>query len=355
MALARGCFRLQGLRGCRLSAFLHYPTVYVAQLTGHPLSPFFTTAKRSSLSSAIISKVKRLNANYERFLERNFPRFYVIYSTFFKGFHLLFLDFKEVSVIKHKMADQGLKYSQLPYREMEKLRQFRRDVIKVLPVVLLSIPPFANYIVFMLMYFYPRQLLIRHFWAKEQQQEFMEIYHSVRAQVYPDAVKGLIKAASRVPDKQLKGQLLHLSSKVKEGFHPEISQLHMVVKLFSGTPLGMRRLDTRQMKILSQVMFLTPHMPTSILRHRLWNHIMEIRHLDQALNILGVHDLSEDELRNACYVRGLNSMHLTAAQCKEWLTKWVQLSKKLKDSEASLLLHSMVLLSTNYLHSRKSK
>ncbi|XP_072423188.1 LETM1 domain-containing protein 1 isoform X1 [Chiloscyllium punctatum] len=351
MALTRGCLRLRGRRGCYFSDFLHYPTVYVSQLTGHPLSQFFTTAKRRS----IISKVKRLNAKYEQFLERNFPRFYVIYSTFFRGFHLLYLDFKEVTGIKHKMADQGLKYNQLHYREMEKLRQFRRDIIKVIPVVLLSLPPFANYIVFVLMYFFPRQLLIRHFWNLEQQKEFMEIYHSIRAEVYPNAVKNLIKAVSRFPDKRLKNQLLQLGTKVQEGIHPEISQLYLVAKPFSGRPLEIRYINARQMKTLSKVMFLTPHLPTFIMRRRLRSHIMEIHHLDQALNVFGVHNLSEDELRTACYIRGLNSVHLNAAECKEWLTKWVQLSKKLKDSEASLLLHSMVLLSTNYHNSRKSK
>ncbi|XP_038642403.1 LETM1 domain-containing protein 1 isoform X1 [Scyliorhinus canicula] len=355
MAMARGCLKLRALRGCYFSEFLHSPTICVSQLTGHPLSQFFTTAKRSTLSSAIISKAKRLNAKYEQFLERNFPRFYVIYSTFFRGFRLLYFDFKEVSGIKRKMAEQALKYNQLPYREMEKLRQFRRDIIKVMPVVLLSLPPFANYMVFILMYFFPRQLLIRHFWTRDQQQEFMEIYHSTRAQVYPNALRNLTKAASKVPDRRLKNKLLQLSNKVEEGIHPEISQLQLVAKLFSGHPLDVRHIGARQMKILSQVMFLTPHMPTFIIRHRLQSHIIEIHHLDQALNVLGVHNLSEDELKIACYTRGLNSVHLNAAQCKEWLTKWIQLSKKLRDSEASLLLYSMVLLSSNYHNSRKSK
>ncbi|XP_043537893.1 LETM1 domain-containing protein 1 isoform X3 [Chiloscyllium plagiosum] len=273
----------------------------------------------------------------------------------YPSFYLLYLDFKEVTGIKHKMADQGLKYNQLHYREMEKLRQFRRDIIKVIPVVLLSLPPFANYMVFVLMYFFPRQLLIRHFWNLEQQKEFMEIYHSIRAEAYPNAVKNLIKAVSRFPDKRLKNQLLQLGTKVQEGIHPEISQLYLVAKPFSGRPLEIRYINARQMKTLSKVMFLTPHLPTFIMRHRLRSHIMEIHHLDQALNVFGVHNLSEDELRTACYIRGLNSVHLNAAECKEWLTKWVQLSKKLKDSEASLLLHSMVLLSTNYHNSRKSK
>ncbi|XP_059811835.1 LETM1 domain-containing protein 1 isoform X1 [Hypanus sabinus] len=349
MALTRSCFRLRQLSGHSFSEFLCYPTICVSQLTSHQLSQFFTSAKRSTLSSAIISKAKRLNAKYERFLERNFPRFYVIYSNFFRGFRLLYLDFKEVHEIKHNMADKGLKYNQLPYRKMEKLRQFRRDVIKVIPVVLLSIPPFANYIVFVLMYFFPRQFLMRHFWTLEQQLEYKETYHSLRAQVYPDAVSGLIKAASKVNDKQLKHQLINLGNKVQEGIHPEISQLHTVARLFSRKPLRIHHIDSQQAEVFSRVMFLTPHMPSFILRRRLWSHIMEIRHLDQALNTLEMRDLSEDELKTACYVRGLNSVHLNAEQCKDWLIKWVQLSKRLKDSEASLLLHSMVLLSANYL------
>ncbi|XP_069761973.1 LETM1 domain-containing protein 1 [Narcine bancroftii] len=355
MALARVCLRLQWLKGGSFFGFLHYPTICVTPLTSQQLSQFFTTAKRSSISSAIISKAKRLNEKYERFLERNFPHFYVIYSTFFRGFRLLYLDFKEVSGIKHKMADKGLKYNQLPYREMEKLRQFRRDVIKVIPVVLLSIPPFANYIVFVLMYFFPRQFLMRHFWTYQQQQEFKDAYHTFRVQVYPDAVSGLIQAASKIKDQRLKNQLLNLGNTVQKGIQPEISELHLVAKLFSGPPLAIHRLDTRQAEIFSRVMFLTPHMPSFILRRRLLSHIIEIRHLDQALYILGMHNLSEDELRTACYVRGLNSVHLNAVQCKEWLIKWVQLSKKLKDTEASLLLHSMALLSLNYFQQKASK
>lgn len=53
-------------------------------------------------------------------------------------------------------------------------------------------------------------------------------------------------------------------------------------------------------------------------------------------------------LPQACYLRGLNPSSLTTSQCREWLLQWLQLSTQLTESETSLLLHNMVLLSVNY-------
>ncbi|XP_042200207.1 LETM1 domain-containing protein 1 [Callorhinchus milii] len=339
MAVPGGSWRLRG------------PSL---RLSVYPISRFSTKSQAKKVKSIITSRVKRINEKYEGFLQWKFPRFYVIYSTFFKGFRPLFTDFKEVLVIKQKMALQRLKYHQLPYREMEKLRQFRRDIIKVTPLVLLSIPPFANYLVFALMYFYPRQLLMRYFWSKQQTEDFMVIYHSMRAQRYPQVVNNLLETAPRVQSRKLQDRLLGLSSGVQRGVHPEISELCAVSTLFSGPPLGLWRIETTQMKALSQMMFLSPHLPSIFLRRRLWKHITEIHHLDRALSALGPHKLSEEELRNACYVRGLNSVHLSETDCKDWLTKWLQLSQRIKESEASLLLHGMILLSVNYSRQRRA-
>ncbi|XP_036844444.1 LETM1 domain-containing protein 1-like [Oncorhynchus mykiss] len=109
---------------------------------------------------------------------KDVPRFYVLYSTFTKGFRLFFQDAKEVKVIKTRMLTNRVKVQDLTYRDMEKLGQFCRDMIKAIPLLLISIPPFANYLVFVLMYLFLRQLLIRHFWTRQQQTEFQEVNHS---------------------------------------------------------------------------------------------------------------------------------------------------------------------------------
>ncbi|XP_075055422.1 LETM1 domain-containing protein 1 [Mixophyes fleayi] len=312
-----------------------------------------TSQKPQTVFSRIAAKTKSFNAKYEQFLERTFPNFYILYSTFTKGFRMVLVDGKDVRRIVKKMNSQKLPYHQLPYREMEKLRQFRRDIIKALPVMIISIPPFANYLVFVLMYFFPRQLLIRHFWTPKQQEEFLDIYHDLRKGVYTDLMDSLVKSVPRVTEQPLQNQMLQLVTQVQRGVHPSVTEIQDVRDAFSGPPYCMSRLHVQQMKSLSRIMFLTPHLPAFFLQRRLMSHIFEIHQLDIALLQLGVKELTDEEVKRACYIRGLNSTPLNTEDCREWLNCWLQLSNNLKASEASLLLHSMVLLSANYLQSLK--
>ncbi|XP_069826421.1 LETM1 domain-containing protein 1 isoform X2 [Dendropsophus ebraccatus] len=310
-----------------------------------------TSQKPQSVLSLIAAKAKLLNARYEHFLETKFPNFYVLYSTFMKGLRMLLIDGKEVHRIRRKMRSQGIQYHELSYREMERLRQFRRDIIKATPVMIISIPPFANYLVFVLMYLFPRQLLIRHFWTPRQQEEFLEIYHNKRKDVYEDVLDSMLKSVPCVTEQTLRDQIQHLVRQVQEGIHPKVTNIQEVRAAFSGPPFSLNSLDIQQMRALSRIMFLTPHLPAFFLQRRLRSHIFEIHHLDAALLQCGVKELSDEEVKRACYIRGLNSPHLSIEDCRKWLFCWLQLSARLKESEASLLLHSMVLLSANYLQS----
>ncbi|NWI64609.1 LTMD1 protein, partial [Todus mexicanus] len=330
-------------------------------------SPVFhlsTKAGSRSILAALASGAKRVNTRYERFLERTFPRFYILHTTFTKGVQALFLEVQEVRKIKSKMSRQRLSVQQLPYREMERLRQgclasdpdslllfwrqFRRDLIKAIPIGVIAIPPFANFLVIVLMYFFPRQLLIRYFWTPNQQVEFLDAYDAIRRDSYPSVVASLALAAQTLPEPQLQRLLQQLCAKVQQGSQPRVAELYAVRSLFSGSPLGLSKLQVSHVKALSQVLFLTPHLPAFFLRHRLRSHVLEIRQLDRAMLRLGLGQLSEEELRAACYLRGLNSTHLDMAECRAWLEQWLGLSCKLDASEVSLLANSMVLLSLNY-------
>ncbi|KAJ0064850.1 hypothetical protein NL108_016392, partial [Boleophthalmus pectinirostris] len=245
-------------------------------------------------------------------------------------FKLLFRDANEVRRIKSKLHSERLQYKDLPYREMEKLRQFRRDLIKSIPLVLISIPPFANYLVFVLMYFFPRQILIPHFWTPQQQVTFRGIYHSMRVQHYPSVLRGLEHSNRKVKDKPLQKSLKDLYTKVQSGSTPKVSEILAVRSLFSGPPLGIKRMRTEQKRQLSRLLFLTPHLPVFMVGRRLYSHALELLYLDRALSRLGPHQLSDTELRQACYLRGLNSDSLNAYQCREWLSHWLQVSSTLK-------------------------
>ncbi|KAJ7428437.1 LETM1 domain containing 1 [Pitangus sulphuratus] len=197
-------------------------------------------------------------------------------------------------------------------------------------------------------YFFPRQLLIRYFWTPQQQREFLAVDDSIRRASYPAVLQGLARAARSLPEPRPRQLLQQLCSQVQGGARPHLAQLLAVRSSFSGSALLLSGLQVDHVRALSRVLFLTPHLPAVLLRHRLLSHVLEIRHLDRALLRLGLGQLSEEELRAACYLRGLNSTHLGRAECGAWLEQWLQLSCELQASEVSLLAHSMVLLSLNY-------
>ncbi|XP_027700054.1 LETM1 domain-containing protein 1 isoform X1 [Vombatus ursinus] len=305
-----------------------------------------------SIVSSFVAKTKVVNEKYNRFLERRFPRFYVLYSLFIKGFQMLLADAKKARRIKTFMTQKKLMFHQLSYRDMEHLRQFRRDVVKCLFLGIISIPPFANYLVFLLMYLYPRQLLIQHFWTSKQQLEFLDIYHSQRKKSHPEILNCLEKAIPSISNTALQRHFTQLCAKVQNGTHPGINDLLLLKSCFSVYPLDIAHLSIAHVKALSRAMLLTPHLPSVLLRYRLNKHTTVLHQLDKALKRLGTGQLTAQEVKSACYLRGLNSTHLTEDWCRIWLEEWLQFSCSLKNAEMSLLLHATVLLSTNHAGTR---
>ncbi|KAM9671831.1 LETM1 domain-containing protein 1 isoform 11-T13 [Trichechus inunguis] len=204
-----------------------------------------------SMISYVVTKTKVINEKYHRFLDRNFPRFYVLYTIFTK------------------------------------------------------VPPRRHQVSF------PRY----HF-------------HSTLCQL-----PGLLANAQR-------------------GTQPAVNDILVLRECFSDHPLGMNHLQALQLKVLSQAMLLTPHLPPFLLRSRLKNHTTVIHQLDKALAKLGIGELTSQEVKSACYLRGLNSTHIAEDRCRTWLGEWLQISCSLKEAELSLLLHNVVLFSTNYIGTR---
>ncbi|XP_037370646.1 LETM1 domain-containing protein 1 isoform X1 [Talpa occidentalis] len=306
-----------------------------------------------SLISYVATKTKAINGKYHQFLSHNFPRFYVLYTTFMKGLQMLWADAKKARRIKANMWKHNIKFHQLSYREMEHLRQFRRDITKCLFLGIISIPPFANYLVFLLMYLFPRQLLTQYFWTPKQQIDFLDIYHGLRKQSHKDILKHLERVIPRISDAGLQWHMKELCAKIQRGTHPAIHDILALRQCFSNHPLGLMQLETLQMKALSRAMLLTPYLPPLLLRHRLKSHTTVIHQLDKALAKLGIGQLTAQEVKSACYLRGLNSTHIAEERCRTWLGEWLQISCSLKEAELSLLLHNVVLLSTNYLGTRR--
>ncbi|XP_004453737.1 LETM1 domain-containing protein 1 isoform X4 [Dasypus novemcinctus] len=138
-------------------------------------------------------------------------------------------------------------------------------------------------------------------------------------------------------------QLPGLLADLQHGTHPAISDILALRECFSNHPLGMNQLQALQMKSLSRAMLLTPHLPSFLLRHRLKTHTTVIHQLDKALARLGIGQLTAQEVKSACYLRGLNSTHVAEDRCRTWLGEWLQLSCSLKDFSST---HSSPVVTT---------
>lgn len=64
-------------------------------------------------------------------------------------------------------------------------------------------------------YFFPRQILIPHFWNPGQRVEFRGVYHSLRARHHRPVIAGLQQTSRRIEDGPLRGRLLDLCAKVR--------------------------------------------------------------------------------------------------------------------------------------------
>ncbi|XP_062401264.1 LETM1 domain-containing protein 1-like [Sardina pilchardus] len=307
-----------------------------------------TAIRMYNTSHARQGILQRANDRFERFLDHRFPAFYIYYHTFMKGFKLLLEDMVEARKIKVKMNTDGIPFKELPYREMERLRLVRKDIIKAIPMVIISLPPFAICLVFTLMYLFPRQLLFHHFWTPQQQRDFKKLYHEQRARHHHGILAGLESTVPSVEQWMFRSHLQSLCTKVGSGAHPEVADLWLAQGVFSGHPLGLDYIRNSHMRLLASQLFLTPWLPAFMARRRVNGKAMELLHLDRALSSLGVDQLSDAEVEEACYLRGLDTSSLSTGQWREWLQQWLQLSSKVKESETSLLLHSTMLLSVNY-------
>uniref|UniRef100_A0A8C8ERZ2 Letm1 RBD domain-containing protein n=1 Tax=Oncorhynchus tshawytscha TaxID=74940 RepID=A0A8C8ERZ2_ONCTS len=240
----------------------------------------------------VVSRLQRVNAKYEHFLQRRSSLLCSLYYLLYyhsSGFWLFFQDTKEVKVIKTRMLTNSVKVQDLTYRDMEKLGQCHRDMIKAIPLLLISIPPFANYLVYLL----PCQLLIRHFWTRQQQTEFQEVNHSHRVQHHWAVVKGLESAGSHVKDSCLLDLCANWGT-------------YLTSRQFD--TLGIKRMNADQMRQLCPLFFLTPRFPTPRI----------LLQLDRALSRHGLHQLDDSELRQVSAHHWTSFLRSTSRRKDEW-------------------------------------
>jgi len=120
----------------------------------------------------------------------------------------------------------------------------------------------------------------------------------------------------------------------------------MTIKpLFESDPYSLQAIYGPHVKALCR----THGIHTFFLNRRRLKDRAEMLHvMDMALMKEGVFNMKPDEMKAACFLRGLNATNMTSEECMEYIQQWLSISSSIGPHSYSLLLHLPVLLSYNH-------
>lgn len=291
-----------------------------------------------------LSHYMQLVKGYEKVLEKKFPTAMHVYRIFMVGIKDFYRDMKYYFKIHRRLSTPG-RFKCLTRKEIELYHQMPKDMIRVAPMLILSTLPFANYIVFPLVYLFPRQLLCQHFWTLQQRTEFA--MEGLRKRLYN--YKPVFRCVQAQLD-TLKGREEHehwayVLGLLGSGVHPKPEDIVKSIDLFRGDPYHLDYLYPGHVKGLLRI----HNMQTGLRRRRRLAEQATILHeMDMAIiREGGISQLSQDDLRVACFLRGLNPVTMKAEDMVHWLTQWIFVSEAVDTTTLSLLLHCPILLGYN--------
>ncbi|XP_001353111.3 LETM1 domain-containing protein 1 [Drosophila pseudoobscura] len=301
---------------------------------------------RDNMQDYIFTRYFNYVKNYDKVLEKNFPKAMQLYHVFFDGVKDFFSDMKRFLKISRIANDSPQGIRALNRQELELYMMMPRDMMKVAPALIGCSLPMVGYAFFPLVFWYPRVFLTSHFWTTEQRTDFQNYYMKQRLQ-YNKAVFRCLQAKL----KSLSGHPKHAEFRnilglLGSGTHPTPEMLLDVKDIFVEGPYSLLGMSRKHVKSLVNMHGLQ----NSIFkRHRLHEHAFLVHYMDQAITREGgVHNLSMHALRYSCYLRGLNPVNLSDEEMIEWLRNWVKVSTSIQGEHITLFLHLPILLGYNH-------
>ncbi|XP_018496900.1 LETM1 domain-containing protein 1 [Galendromus occidentalis] len=282
--------------------------------------------------------------SYEGLMKKHAPKAFEVYSNLSTGTKLLY---KEVQVYLNvsKRLNAGQPASSLTRKELEVYYRVPNDIVHVAPALVIAALPFTNYIIFPLLYLFPKKLLSPQYWTSRQLRYFEVARHLERVQ-YHDNVLWHFERGN-ISDADLKARSLEIVSLLRSGKQPSIEEILAIKPLFQdGGSFALHNLGYGHLRALSlshgiRYGGIMPYGKSWRFGGYLWE-------MDRGLAKESIAQLQDDDLQQCCFMRGFNPVGLKRVEAEQYLDTWLRVSLELKDRELSLLLHSPILLAYNH-------
>ncbi|XP_060654631.1 LETM1 domain-containing protein 1 isoform X1 [Drosophila nasuta] len=301
---------------------------------------------RDNMQDYIFTRYFNYVKNYDKVLEKNFPKAMQLYRVFFDGVKDFFADMKRFLKIARIANDAPQGIRALNRQELELYMQMPRDMMKVAPALIGCSLPMVGYAFFPLVFWYPRTFLTSHFWTEQQRNDFQSYYMKRRLQCNKSVFRCLQAKLKSLKTHHKHAEFESILGQLGSGTHPTADALIAVKDIFAEGPYSLLGMSRKHIKCLVKMHGL----PNSLFkRHRLHEHAFLVHYMDLAINREGgVHNLRTDAMRYCCYLRGLNPDNLSREEMIEWLRNWVKVSTSIQGEHITLFLHLPILLGYNH-------
>lgn len=281
---------------------------------------------------------------YEKFMYEKFPNAMGRYRSFMDGIKIFIKEVRLYYNIVGLIGRREKTIANLSRQEIELYDKLPKDMLKLAPVLFFSALPFANYVIFPLIYFFPKQLLSSHFWTLQQKNEFHRAFLNDRTKHNIPIMLQLYKSIEDQRDDKNFELLRTFLKGVENEKKPTASQILELRSFFSGRPYNLSYLREKHIKHLLSLHNL--HTFYWFRRQRLLEKAMILKEMDMAiLREGGLEKLSSDELKSCCYVRGINIVDKQDSDIIYSLSQWIAVSREIDPLSVSLLLHCPLFLS----------
>ncbi len=254
------------------------------------------------------------------------------------------------------LLSQLLRGKELTRRERQLLKRILNDMVRMVPLIVILIVPFAELALPVLLKLFPN-LLPSQFEKSELRQDVykrslhtrMEL-HGILGEVLSDHTARLAAeqgrrgaAAGSEPALSVK-EVMGRMEAVRRGAVLGPDAIVRVAAMFRDDAMA-DTLPRGQLATLAKYLGLSPYSPDSLLRMQLRKRLSTLKEDDLLLYREGTVGLTKAELKAACDARAMRSIGLTEEAYRTQLDEWLLLSVKHDVSATLLLLSRSFLLS----------
>ncbi|CAG9538970.1 unnamed protein product [Cercopithifilaria johnstoni] len=253
---------------------------------------------KNHLSSSANNQPKGWMERYESFLSRRYPKIYAVQRMVMNGCKWCWLDIKTYYRLKKDLRTKTRQISELKRSELQILLQCPSEITHIITLLMLLQLPVVGESLCVMLIFFPRFVLTRHFWTSDQRKKFWSTNLKRAARMHFVPLRKYLQNLDinvQTSLKELKKLELPEISTYSLGHLYHLSKLHRV-SLFTA---GVRGLHDR----------------AEILRHLDYS----LKNEDSAIDMM-----SEQQLCEQFYLRRLQYDGLSEEKMKCLLKNWVQ-------------------------------